>query len=349
MDDSIKAVVQCLCGRSNFQTDIDRSVLPIKAHLCHCNICRRTHGILHTYHAPWPSQPDAVINSLKSYKSSERVVRYFCSTCGAHMLDVDVKTGEWMVSTPLVKQAKELFVFDEHIFIEDTNDGGLSDLLPSWDNKPLRRFAADSASTSEVAPFWTASKISVAPPTSSPFADKLYCHCHCKGTAFYISRPRPGYKTPDPGKKYNGQFDPRGGKWPATNCVCNDCRLAGAADLFSWLFVPPASISLPDGSAMPQPPRFGSLTEHQSSKGVRRYFCGKCGATVFFDSLERPAVIDVAVGIVDARSGTRAEEWLAWIWDKPDYGECAANSKMYEEILRGYKRWNEKPGVNVNE
>ena len=265
------------------------------------------------------------------------------------MLDVGVKTGKWMVSTPLVKQAEELFIFDEHFFIEDTKDGGLSDLLPFWDNKALKRFAADSASASELAPFWTGSKISVAPPASSSFKDKLHCYCHCKGTQFYISRPQLGYKTPDPNKEYDGQFDPKDGKWPATNCVCNDCRLAGAADLFPWLFVPPASISLPDGSTMPQPPHFGSLTEHQSSKDVRRYFCGNCGATVFFDSLKRPEVIDVAVGIVDANSGARAEDWLAWSWDKPDYGEYAANRKMHKEILQGYRRWNEKSGENVND
>ena len=263
------------------------------------------------------------------------------------MLDTDVKAGNWMVSTPLVKQAAELFDFDEHIFIEDTIDGGFSDLLPVWDNKPLKRFSAESASSSEVDPFWSSSENS--PSSSSapqPVTDKLYCECHCKGVQFHISRPGPGFKIHDPENKHGGQYDPKDGKWLAVNCVCNDCSLAGAADLFPWFFVSPSSISLIDGSALPQPPRFGSLIEHHSSKGVRRYFCGTCGAVVFFYNLgKRPEVIDVAVGVANAASGARAEEWLAWNLRELDHPECAANGKMYEEITKGYKRWNEGSGV----
>lgn len=54
------------------------------------------------------------------------------------------------------------------------------------------------------------------------------------------------------------------------------------------------------------------LKSYESSPGVLREFCPRCGATVFWHDRWRPDVIDVSVGLLDAPEGARAETWLDW-------------------------------------
>ncbi|CAJ2503617.1 Uu.00g110110.m01.CDS01 [Anthostomella pinea] len=63
------------------------------------------------------------------------------------------------------------------------------------------------------------------------------------------------------------------------------------------------------------PSRFHDLTPrhpqaYRSSSGVVREFCDRCGATVFWHDGDRPELIDVSVGLLDAAEGARAESWL---------------------------------------
>ena len=59
------------------------------------------------------------------------------------------------------------------------------------------------------------------------------------------------------------------------------------------------------------------LRAYESSPGVFRYFCGRCGATVFFEKKSRATelgfeLINVSVGLLRAEEGARAEKWLEW-------------------------------------
>ncbi|RYO77669.1 hypothetical protein DL766_004729 [Monosporascus sp. MC13-8B] len=59
-------------------------------------------------------------------------------------------------------------------------------------------------------------------------------------------------------------------------------------------------------------PRFGTLTFHSSSPDVQRYFCSRCSACVFYCVDDRPDMLDVALGLLEAPSGARAEEVVSW-------------------------------------
>ena len=91
----------------------------------------------------------------------------------------------------------------------------------------------------------------------------------------------------------------------------------------------------------------GTLKQYESSKGVYRYFCGTCGATVFWRSDRRSEeLIDVAVGLFDASSGVRAEEVLEWATERVSYHEDAQNKALIAMLSEGIERAGKKSGGN---
>ena len=65
------------------------------------------------------------------------------------------------------------------------------------------------------------------------------------------------------------------------------------------------------------------LLTYESSPGVFRESCGKCGAVIFYWTHSRGAdVLDVAAGLIDeGQDGARAEHWFGWspkIWSAED-------------------------------
>ena len=59
----------------------------------------------------------------------------------------------------------------------------------------------------------------------------------------------------------------------------------------------------------------------------------------FQDMVKRPCMIDIAVGLLDAPSGSRAEEWLSWRKREPSYITDAVNKRLAKELGEGYVRW----------
>ena len=83
-------------------------------------------------------------------------------------------------------------------------------------------------------------------------------------------------------------------------------------EMISWAFIPTIDISLDADGGTPFSLPFGSLKSYRSSTDVERYFCGTCGATVFFTADDREGLVDAAAGLLDAPEGARAESWLEW-------------------------------------
>lgn len=50
-------------------------------------------------------------------------------------------------------------------------------------------------------------------------------------------------------------------------------------------------------------------------------------------------MVDAAVGLLDAPSGSRAEEWLSWSKREPSYISDAENKKLAEGLRAGYLKW----------
>lgn len=303
-----------------------------------------------TMHTPIPS-PDVKLESFTAYNSSEGVVRFFCSRCGAHMLDrAKKRDGEnikeqWFIATSLVDAEEEVWSFNKHIFVDSTGDGGLASWLTEISDKPLKLWRERDRVQSEFQERgdWSlgiqqdATKTGVKDHKAEE--DKLRARCQCGGVDFYIARPRgeeafkdmPPSLTPKDKKK-----------WKASNDVCTSCRLLSGFAIVSWVFPAVDHIELKDGSPYPPSHVFGSIKSYESSEGVTRTFCGTCGALVAYACDDRPQMVDIGVGLLDAPSGVRAEEWLEWRIEKGSFEEDCIWPNVLASLKLGLKEWSKE-------
>jgi hypothetical protein len=193
--------------------------------------------------------------------------------------------------------------------------------------------------------------------------DSIPIWCHCRGIDFVLHRGNYNGKIAD---ELPWFIDPKTYKSIATFDSCDSCRLQSGVDIFNWTFSELANISLPNTlqqnrKGFPQTtsalraavdagdPVIGTLAYYRSSPDVQRYFCRTCAATVFYAVDDRPALVDVAIGLLDAPDGARAESFLSWdfggeaswVGDAKDGWREVLNERVQAEaegwrIRRGY-------------
>ncbi|MBS0373550.1 MAG: GFA family protein [Proteobacteria bacterium] len=102
--------------------------------------------------------------------------------------------------------------------------------------------------------------------------------------------------------------------YPPTLCHCESCRRAAGAHAVGWLTVARADFVL----------TAGELRELESSPGVHRAFCPRCGAPVTYRNARRAGEIDVTLGTLDepSRAAPVDHIWMedAPAWDRPGDG-----------------------------
>ncbi|KAF2965504.1 hypothetical protein GQX73_g8088 [Xylaria multiplex] len=130
--------------------------------------------------------------------------------------------------------------------------------------------------------------------------------------------------------------DPVSNKLAGGFDACDSCRLSSGSDIFHWTFVlllhlafppqpdqtktqtqtpgfPSSTIELKSAvAATDRDPRWGTLTFYESSPDVQRYFCSRCSACVFYTTNGRPELVDLAIGLLNTKNGSRVEELVSW-------------------------------------
>jgi hypothetical protein len=242
--------------------------------------------------------------------------------------------------------------YKAHVWIEDTYDGGASQFITHVNGKKLQRYFQDSRASEEAPLDWRSGPTIGKGTTPGP----VYAHCHCKGVQFYIYPPNETSFTaaspyPDLLVPYHtgASANPASRPWwlptstryLAGTCACNSCRRASGFDITCWAFVPTANIFHDEVGEQPftRHPYWGHMTTYRSSNHATRTFCGTCGANVFWDGDERPSIVDVAVGLLDAKSGAIAEEMLAWWPGRVSFKEDALNRGLIDGLEQGLKEW----------
>ncbi|KAI0838051.1 hypothetical protein F5Y06DRAFT_269683 [Hypoxylon sp. FL0890] len=222
----------------------------------------------------------------------------------------------------------------------------------------------------------------------------LQARCHCKSVRFHITRPDASSRLPHSGfpdlmipfktsprevitnpqnEKWwlCPQRDPNPTKYLAGTCACRSCRLTSGFEIQTWAFVPRSNIFFlpPSTSSTSTPPSLtpsgsipldfttlppGILQSYESSPGVLREFCPRCGATVFWHDRWRPDLVDVSVGLLDAPEGARAEKWLDWWCGRVSFEEDAVSERVGEvagwarnlvgSLAKGLMRWENEEG-----
>jgi hypothetical protein len=356
MAESKQLAVACICGAASHKFIVPASSLPMPTHLCSCDISRRISGslltsyvnITHDFDAPRPD-----LSALTPYPSSDILTRHFCSTCGTHMYLEYKHDGHFEVATGSLQgdSTDGVIEYKAHVWVEDTPDGGASRFITDVNGRQLKRYSQEPGGSEEAS--------SDAPPmilTKDAVQAPIHAHCHCKGVQFYIQPPNEASRTaespyPDllvpyhTGSSANPQNHPwwlaTSNRYLAGTCACTSCRKASGFDITFWAFIPTVNITLDAAGREPftRKQYWGSMKTYRSSSNVTRTFCGVCGANIFWDGDERPSIVDVAVGLLDAGDGARAERLLSWWPDRVSFEEDALNMGLIKGLRDGLKDW----------
>jgi hypothetical protein len=350
-------MARCLCGQINETVHLE-GPLPQHKRICHCNSCRYTTGVLYLS-APTLASKPTFLERLRRYESSDKLTRYFCPSCGSHMLIHVYEGDKWDVCSGVVYQISDgsssLEVYTSHEFVDDTIDGGLAIcMLRNGEGKDLKFYAqadnVEDVPASRYASTKKRSPVNNDPLGSNDHGTRLRASCHCGGVEYYITRPTSAstaFSCPWPDLIVASQFahsdNPDNVKWwiqghnkyLAGTCTCRSCRLASGVPVQTWAFIPQVNVDLKDGK--PWQPHFGTLGHYNSSTDVTRDFCKTCGATVFWRSEARPELIDVSVGLLRAAEGARAESWLHWWTKRVSFCEEALDQEVVRTLAPGLK------------
>ncbi|KAJ4396205.1 hypothetical protein N0V93_000424 [Gnomoniopsis smithogilvyi] len=345
--DKIEITAQCLCKAHSFTATVCCSSLPLKASACHCNSCRHVTGAMYSVDVPWPGDHDAVRNStLRKYGFSERLKVLFCDVCSSTMFweqPKDEKEVQYGVFTGVLLNdgPENLIKLTGHIFVADTLDGGATPWLqkPNGDGTVLKRWAGRTEESEELSPDWPGKKLPDAGWRRA--IPEVPIRCHCKGVDLVFRQAEAleenTSKEPTEVSQY---IDPISRKPVAGLDACNSCRTSFGVDFFNWTFVSLRHVGFPaQGSKLQgspsfpttledlhaaviaeehqRDPRLGTLSVYKSSDGVKRYFCSRCSACVFYAADRRHDVVNIAVGLFHSPGGARAEETFFWLLGGP--------------------------------
>ncbi|EAW18822.1 uncharacterized protein NFIA_087780 [Aspergillus fischeri NRRL 181] len=252
--------------------------------------------------------------------------RYFCSTCGCQIGGELMETGDWVISTAIFDANRDdtgIWDIKKHIYTEPTLDGGLAEWLPRTGEKEMT--------------VWNPPDDTIDHPQETD--GKLLAQCDCGGVSFQFSRPTQEILD-DPEMRYKWVSPVDESKWIACLDACDTCRLTDGAHVIAWTFIPKKLITpqIPDDLLL------GSSKGYVSSKGVRRTFCGTCGATVFYDCDGREDIVDVAIGLLRAPEGAKAENWLTWRTKRMAFPEDGMryDPVLTESLRQGFEEWGKR-------
>ncbi|KAE9369722.1 hypothetical protein N431DRAFT_427876 [Stipitochalara longipes BDJ] len=353
----------CACGSFNLKVDFPSDTLPIPRGFCLCDSCRRLTGSCGISYIIVPSNQSIDITKFKltDYETTDRLTRYFCSTCGCHVLVKVSHNQSWHLATGPWDRTEGIVDWKNCKWVEDTLDGGISVWLkeivgPDGKKKPVPRYMLQDWNGGALVPDHIPLNVLPEEKKVHTNPNKLEAQCHCGGVKFYITRPNEESKKaqspfPDLMVPYHSHSpeNPNNETWwlrdndtkyLAGTCTCRSCRAASGFEIQPWAFIPKCNIFQEDGS--PINFNFGTMKTYESSKDIWREFCRVCGATIFWHCKERPELLDVSVGLLDPKEGARVESWLDWWTGRVSFKEDGVSSSLIESLEIGLKQWGEE-------
>jgi hypothetical protein len=318
MTDTVTLKAQCHCGLASYSYSLPKSAFPLKSAICHCESCRHVSGQIFATYAVIPLEQRPDVSKLTSYASSKGLTRHFCPKCGSSIINLEETEWEFATGVLSVEGKQEVGALDGllnrvQLWVSDTIDGGGSLWLTGdWEGKRhLRERGSEEVTDSML-------RDMVEKQASGISDDFVRAHCHCGSIKITVARP-------DDGTKYGAGID-----------ACISCRKVAGFEITSWATLDPKKVSINENGLELETT---NLSHYKSSADVHRYFCGVCGATVFYlkdGKVENPG-IDLAVGLLDSPSGVRAEDWLHWAKyeDFVAYKEDASDEVFVHMLVDG--------------
>ncbi|KAK7746598.1 hypothetical protein SLS62_009319 [Diatrype stigma] len=344
---------RCHCSNVQFAITLPKSMLPLNAYVCGCYHCRVTHGAFGSFHITLPPglgpewTAGRINYSVYKTKGGNGGQRFFCPTCGAHSGHYEPLINQWVVDVALFDSSAPFWTYTHFAFPQSARDGGLLSWIPEIaPGRPLLPFSPpnDQAQEYELV-------------KAGSGEERLRAECHCGGVSFTVGRPTEAMRGDAHLGRYVSPADPA--KWKALLDFCRDCRKATGVPCNAWALVPRAAIEPADAADLRA---LGTMKTYASSGASTRGFCGACGATVFTrhrarvasEESEQLTVLNVAVGILRAPEGAKAENWLTWRTGEPAFAGPEDDARTFdpqfvEAVVEGHRKWGvEKYGDVVN-
>ncbi|KAK4226387.1 hypothetical protein QBC38DRAFT_230047 [Podospora fimiseda] len=385
---TIRISAQCLCKthtyiKDDFVIPHDSSE-PIKAITCHCDSCRHITGALTGSRAIlWSDneESDWMFDSShnwgpRRYTISNHMTLLFCWKCSSPLFVVDTSSEEtqkiryWVCSGVLGKEMTRLKVdWGTHVYVGNTKDGGGVNWFSG--DSGGKKWLGKGGMSEEVKGYWPPLEAQKKKVEEEEVEEEVRLKCHCGGVNLVVKAgeaKREFEKQASEGKELPWFVDPRNHKSLGVFDGCDSCRLQSGVEIFNWTFFLLKHIGFADGkegfplttaelkAAVQEAERdgpnedekFGTLAWYASSDDVQRYFCSRCAACVFYCVDDRPDIADVAVGLLDAKDGARAESIISWefggkIGWREDMGMSWRENLLYM-VEKEVEEWREKRG-----
>lgn len=228
----------------------------------------------------------------------------------------------------------DLVKITEHFWVGDTMDGGASvymqnlkgtsQAVPRWRKG---RGEADGLLDGQ----WPSQDSCQERNANDSSHGSVRIQCLCKGVDFTLWRGNDGFSELKAQGKLPGWVNPTTLKPVAAYDACDSCRFMVGVPIMHWTFARVAQLGFASGNQDSEgfptntpdlkaavkagkDSRFGTLTFYESSPDVQRYYCSRCSASVFYAVDDLPDQVDIAMGLLHAPEGSRAESWVEWEW-----------------------------------
>ncbi|KAH7071025.1 Mss4-like protein [Paraphoma chrysanthemicola] len=323
----VTLTAQCLCKANTFTAKQSKARLPLQAYVCHCDSCRHVTGALYSVDVRWPvPRAEVDVSKLQVFHHFPSIDLLFCPTCSTPIFFADRNDKNRLLGVftgVLPNENVDLVQFANHIFVDDTKDGGASVWLRHNANgSEIKRFKLDDQRNNpeELPSDWQPEKLLSGYEKRSKQIVPI--RCKCKGIDFTLHH---GDYTGVEENQLPFHIDPATHKSLAGFCGCDSCRLQCGVDLMHWTyselkyitFNKDAPRTVTNASELKslvdkKDPAIGTLRYYSASESADRYFCRTCSACVFYTNDLRPEIIDIAIGLLEASDGARAESLLSW-------------------------------------
>lgn len=281
---------RCLCGAVRFSLP-----QPLReVGMCHCGMCRRWAG------APLNGGISAAVtmragDALRWYAASPWGERGFCARCGSSLFwRQKGSRANWMVcagslpSTDGLRLVQHIYMDDKPAYYDMAGDArrltgdAFTDETVAAMPTPQRWFVKTAVTLTRL-------KNRLSPPAPPPPGADKRGRCLCGAVRFRLPRAPQN----------------------AWMCHCGQCRRWGAGVGILGITTGVEAMEASD-----------TLRWHKTSAERERGFCGTCGASLFWRSLETGDITSVCAGALEDDRGLQLQEHL-YTEDKPGYYDMA--------------------------